>query len=133
MIGGQLNDKNFMGWKNHWFFASIKNAASSWWGFEEASPISNFLISQKHFYVISVSFYVILAILCLFGPTFVPFWRFFVPSCLACFTLTRKKCLNSRSVWPDVYFTIQSLATYNNDNLPRSIKMPKLVQKFAKF
>ena len=29
--------------------------------------------------------------------------------------------------------TIQYLDIYNNDNLPRSIKMPKLVQKFAKY
>ena len=31
------------------------------------------------------------------------------------------------------YITIQSLAIYNNANLPSSIKMPKLVQKFAKY
>ena len=37
------------------------------------------------------------------------------------------------AVWPDGYKTIQYLAIYNNDNLPRSIKMPKLLQKFAKY
>ena len=37
------------------------------------------------------------------------------------------------SLWPNGYITIQSLATYNNDNLAISIKIPKLVQKFAKY
>ena len=38
-----------------------------------------------------------------------------------------------QSVWPDGYFTFQSLIIYNNnDSLPRSIKMTKLVQKFPK-
>ena len=37
------------------------------------------------------------------------------------------------AVWPYGNNTIQSLAIYNNDNLPCSIKMPKLVQKFAKY
>ena len=36
-------------------------------------------------------------------------------------------------VWPDGYITIQSLAIYNNDNLPFGIKMPKLEQMFGKY
>ena len=38
-------------------------------------------------------------------------------------------------MWPDGYIIIiiQSLAIYNNDNLPSSIKMTKLVQKFDKY
>ena len=39
---------------------------------------------------------------------------------------------DSQAVRPDGYVIIQSLAIYNNDNLPSSIKMPKKVQKFAK-
>ena len=41
--------------------------------------------------------------------------------------------LEEASVWPDGYITIQSLAIYNNDNLPRSKKMRKFMQKFAKY
>ena len=39
------------------------------------------------------------------------------------------------SLWPDDYIIIiiQSLAIYNNDDFPISIKMPKLVRKFAKY
>ena len=37
------------------------------------------------------------------------------------------------TVWPDGYITIQSLAIYNNDNLPFGIKMPKLEQMFGKY
>jgi len=40
--------------------------------------------------------------------------------------------LNLEAVWSDGYNTIQYLAIDNND-LPHSIKMPKLVQKFAKY
>ena len=39
---------------------------------------------------------------------------------------------DSQAVRPDGYVIIQSLAIYNNDNFPSSIKMPKKVQKFAK-
>ena len=39
----------------------------------------------------------------------------------------------SQTVWPDGCNTVQSLAIHNSDNLPRSIKMPKLVQKVAKY
>ena len=38
-----------------------------------------------------------------------------------------------RPVWPDGYIIIQCMAIYNNDKMPRSIKMPKWVQKFAKY
>ena len=37
------------------------------------------------------------------------------------------------SVWPDGYIIIQSLATYNKEYLPSSIKMPKWVQRFATY
>ena len=36
-------------------------------------------------------------------------------------------------VWPDGYITKQSLAIYNNDNLPCIMKVPKSIQKFAKY
>ena len=35
--------------------------------------------------------------------------------------------------WPYCYIIIQSLAIYSNYNLPSRIKMPKWVQKFAKY
>ena len=35
-------------------------------------------------------------------------------------------------MWPDGLNTIQYLAIYNNNKMPCSLKMPKLVQKFAK-
>ena len=44
-----------------------------------------------------------------------------------------KKATSLEAVWPDGYNIIQYLAIYNNENFPRSLKMPKLVQKFAKF
>ena len=39
----------------------------------------------------------------------------------------------SLTVWPNGYIAFQSLAIYNTDNLPRSLKTTKLVQKFAKY
>ena len=49
--------------------------------------------------------------------------------------ICRRSCSRdrSRSVWPDGFNIIQSLAIYNKDNFPSSIKMPKWVQKFAKY
>ena len=46
---------------------------------------------------------------------------------------TANRCLTITSVWPDGFIAIQSMANYNNDNLPSSIKMPKSRQKFAKY
>ena len=37
------------------------------------------------------------------------------------------------AVWPDGYIIIQYLSIYNSNNLPSSIKMPKLTQKFNKY
>ena len=44
-----------------------------------------------------------------------------------------KKATSLEAVWPDGYNIIQYLAIYNNDDLPNSIKMPKLVQTLAKY
>ena len=87
------------------------------WGYQRGDQCHNFLVQFQSYGNLSN----LVTLYCTKIPSIIPTHKNEI-SLWMCVCWT---------VWPDGYITIQSLAIYNNDNLP--IKIPRLVKKFAKY